>query len=437
MNRAQYKDFIARNEASNKLRKAEEQQYQMAQSNINAYEFGTFAYSGEEAIKEQDNIYVNIVFDHDPTDYSAIPIGAPKGEIDTVADYSVTKTVPILDKASDYYCSVIRFTIPLDNIPLLIAPIVPNTNNLALSNNTIMVINIFFGGIFYTSNVLYEPTLLNFPVVLQNQSVQVVTPYYYIFTYQKLINMFNNTLSVLWIASGLAALFPGILAPYYIFDPVTTLISIIVPKCFTKITAPAIEIPKLSQNIPATNYMNNFLLLFNGVDQPNGNDLTYDFSGILPAPYAPEVNYPPPEFTYPVPFTPATTNYYKFTQDYPSIPYWSSVRRLILTSNIPINPESITSNTENATLNILSDFIIDTSLPGASRSIAYYNPNPQYRLIDLNSDTPLQKLNIRIFWQDDQGNIYPLGLTVLQQASLKLLFVRKSLYKNIPKGLTK
>jgi hypothetical protein len=83
----------------------------------------------------------------------------------------------------------------------------------------------------------------------------------------------------------------------------------------------------------------------------------------------------------------------------------------------------------NSSLPIITDFIPNINSPGESRSIAYYNPTSQYRLIDMVSDTPLQKINLKIYWVDISNNIYPLYVSVAQQASIKLAFIRKSLYK--------
>lgn len=432
MNRSEYRNFL---QDTKKQRPERMESIQIP----NAYAIKPTYTSFEKVERQEDNVYVNVVFNHFPLpDFSNTPIGAPTNEQSTPANYSVTKTAPILDKCSDYYCSVIRFTIPLFDVPLLVCPVIPNTNNLALSNKTPMVIDIFYNGTHFPINLQYIPALLNNPIVLQNQPIQIITPYYYVFNFQTIINMYNNALSIIWTISGLSALFPGVNAPYFILDPVTALISIIVPKCFTQLLAPATSIPILSQNLASAHFMTNFYTNFNGPNQPNGDDITFNFSNTitLPPPLLPVtlINYPPDEYTYPVPFTPATTVYYRFTQEYSSLVYWASIRRLIFTTGgIPVNPEQISSvvGSGNASQNILTDFIIDTNTIGSSRSIAVYNPSAQYRLIDLNSDTALQKLSITIFWQDVAGNIFPLTIPLFQQASLKMLFVRKDLYKSL------
>ena len=78
---------------------------------------------------EDDNIYYNVVINHDPVDYSALPLGSPNTEKDMTSEYLVTRDIPLLGRASDFYCAVIRFDIPLTAVPILICPIVPNQPN--------------------------------------------------------------------------------------------------------------------------------------------------------------------------------------------------------------------------------------------------------------------------------------------------------------------
>jgi hypothetical protein len=46
---------------------------------------------------------------------------------------------------------------------------------------------------------------------------------------------------------------------------------------------------------------------------------------------------------------------------------------------------------------------------------------------------PLYNIDLRLLWQDKSGNLYPIYISFSQQASVKLAFVKKSLYK--PKGM--
>ena len=406
--------------------------------------------------KETDNVYVNVVIDHEEPRYVHGITGSTgpnyptyylTGEDPEDAEYIVTKTEPILDKCGDFYCSVIRFTIPLEEIPILICPIVPNQ---ADPNLTPLIIGIEYGSTRYPLNIIYTPknTLL---APTQNQPLQVITPYYFIYSYELLISMINTALAAAFTNSGLQAIFPNYLAPYFFLDPTTNLLSLVTPALFGALVSPAAFIPRIFMNAPLASYLDAFNTLIFGYDQIQGNDIYFVLN-----PTKPENDYYPSGVAIPTPTNPGTTGpaqpfYFKYTQDFSVLEYWTSLRKIVLTSNmIPVRNEYLAAtdntsiqnlqgdnfNTNTAGINvsypILTDFVptIDQSA-GISRSIAYYVPTGQYRLIDLQADTPLQKIDVKIYWQDRDGNFYPIPISVFQQASIKLAFFRKTLYKGI------
>ncbi len=420
--------------------------YQQAQTRIVSIE------------RETDNTYVNIVMDHPEPAYfpgRGNPLGPDyflTNDDPVPADYGVTKTEPILDNCSEYYCSLVRFTIPLDNVPLLICPIIPNQINPLL---TPLIIGIQYGnpavpGTYFSRNVIYQ-SFNNFVAPVQNQPTQVITPFYYMYSYQNLIDMINTALASAYVASGLSALFPGYLPPYFEFNPVTNLFSLIVPSFFTSLTLPALFIPKIFINTALASFLTSFPLR---EANPSFQQFGAEFYINLPASNA--TQYYPPGVTIPAttvpPALPTTSYYHKYTQEYVVVEYWTSLRKIVIATNtIPVRNEYVpaTNNLANSvkvndvaniinsnqsgvnvSYPILTDFVPNISLSGESRSIAYYVPSGQYRLIDLISTNPLQKIDIQLFWEDRDGNLYPLLISLFQRVDIKLAFLRKSLYKN-------
>lgn len=354
-----------------------------------------------------DNIYVNVAFSKNP-DSTAF---------EEAAEYSVSKTIPILAKADDYYCSIIRFAIPLNETPLLIMPIVPNQVN---PNLTPLKIGISVGGINFTRNVIYVSNT-NAPIPVQNQSIQVITSYYYVFEYQSIINNVNTALASAFLASGLAGN-----TPYFYLQPESELIHLVVDIATFSPTATAI-VPSPIQS--ATIYMNNdlevylsaFPVIYVAPNSEPGRD--YDFSLVR---FGGDKLIPPFNIG-------AVATQKNFTQEYSVLALWSSLRKILITSNtIPIQSEyTPTGNSGiSSTLPVITDFIPQNELPGQSRSIAYYNPSAQYRLVDLKSSCELRTIDLKIYWQDIFQNIYPLLISKYQQASIKLAFIKKTLYND-------
>lgn len=381
---------------------------------------------------ENNNVYLNMIINHQPLTSFIYPLVPPVlqliGEAPQAAAFNTTKTTPILNKSSDYFCSVIRFTIPLDEVPLQVMPIIPNQSN---PNLTPLFVGISYLGINYYSQLIYVPPNGD-AVPVQNQVTQVITPYYYTYTYEILLQMINTGLAAAYAASPIPAIVGGTaLAPYIAFDPPTGLFSLIVQPYFTTLTAGFAALPLIYVNALLQTYLNSFNYNFIGYDQAQGND----FNFILTNPLPPQIYYPP---SFGLSAGANTVLFYKFTQDYQSLNYWTSVRKIVITSSdIPIASESVpaSDNTDtNVSYPIISDYVPAVDVGGQdARSIAYYTPTAQYRLSDMLSDNPLQKVDLRFFWQDRLGNFYPLEISPNQQIEVKIAFIKKDMYKVLPK----
>lgn len=369
----------------------------------------------------RDNIYVNITINNNLGGSQSLPFQNP-------ASFSATNRIPLLEKASDYYCSVIRFDIPLNVVPIMIMPIVPLPNTDV--NLTPFIFGISYAGTNYPSQLIYIPnssTTLYPPPVINNDPYN---RYYWCFTYQILINMVNVALKTSWVNSGLAALNPNILPPYFTLNKPTGLMSLIVNKLFTDPNPPIIYM-----NASCISYFESIQAKFNGVNRPQGRDFDFVFTD-LTHPY-----YPNGPIIITGPLTPPVVNttqsvyqapqYYQYEQEYSSLAKWSSLRKILITTNsIPVAYEwTITGANTDTQFPILTDFIPQIHTQGQAREIAYYVPASQYRLIDMISSAPLQKIDLQLFWETTDGQVFPISITQFQEANIKLGFFKKSLYK--------
>lgn len=348
-------------------------------------------------MNQTDNVYLNITIDNETnteTPYKAI--------------YNQSRTLPILDKCSDYYMSVIRFDIPLDQVPLTIIPVIPNQPNPNLMTLVVGITNV--GN--FPENLIYIPDNTA-TVPVQDQPTQVITNYYYVYNYNNVIRSANNALNAAFIAAGSPG---GGSAPIMIFDQNTQLFSFIVEDSF--ITSGA----TIFCNEPFVNYFDAFHWKFLTYNSVIGKDyeLVYD---ILP-------NNEYPTVTYPI-----MAPYYRFTQEYSSLANWTALRKILITSStIPARKEFVTTTANSdvtVTFPIITDFIPPLDTSSQSRSIAYYVPTSQYRLVDLVSENPLTNIDLQVYWQDKYGTVHQLLISQQQQLSIKIIFVRKSLYKSI------
>jgi len=376
-------------------------------------------------IVEQDNIYYNVIIDHSAPIYTNATISGQFNDQPEQAKYSVTLDQEVLHKSNDFYCSVVRFAIPLDTVPLMICEVQPNQSNV---NLTPFYLGINYNGTNYGTFLIYVPQN-TFQAPLQNQPTPVVTDYYFIYSYTEFINMMNTALSTIWISSGLAALFTTSTAPYFTYNNGSQPLNLIIPTCFIRTTSPATSVPTLFMNTKLETYLTSFPSFFNGNNTVTGNDYTFQFGGATP--YYPAGITSPATATGPIP----AANYYDQACEYSTLPFWNALRKVVLLSNtLCIRNEGIPSGFSNqsglpASLNIISDFIPNIDFSGDSRSICYYNPSAQYKLVDIITDLPTRKIDIVVFWQDRDQTLWPLYLSTYQIASIKLGFFRKNLYK--------
>src|SRR5208337_2809346 len=172
------------------------------------------SYPSYSVDKSADNYYLSIVFNGNGF----------FNENELPAVYNVTKTLPLLSKCSDYYCSIVRFTIPLDAVPIMIMPVLPNS---LLTNTTPMIIGIH-NIINQSQNIIYIPDNNEIQPNQNDPKIQIITPYYYVYSYENLINSINIALNTAFLASGFGA---GVITagpPFFFYNAQTQLISLVI-----------------------------------------------------------------------------------------------------------------------------------------------------------------------------------------------------------------
>jgi hypothetical protein len=304
---------------------------------------------------------------------------------------------------------------PLDLIPIAICPIIPNQAN---PNLTPIIFGITNGGDFPT-NVIYVPDNLITPPAQNIPGKQVITPYYYIYTYNQFIAAFNTAINASFVAAGS----PGGIAPFFIYNAESTTIDLIVSATFIASGA------TVYYNQVASNYIDTIRALFRGYNQPNGKDFVFNTTPL-----------PGNSNAYALPGTVLTNpgTYYIFKGEYSMLPYWSPMEKIIITTTgIPIQTENVPSfnfngsqNSDTVSFPVLSDYTPFNENVRDLRGIAYYVPNAEYKLVDLNGNGPLNKLDLKVYWADKNGNLYPFEVSSRQAIDIKIGFFKKELYKN-------
>jgi hypothetical protein len=106
------------------------------------------------------------------------------------------------------------------------------------------------------------------------------------------------------------------------------------------------------------------------------------------------------------------------------------------TNQIPTIVLGSTTNTDQSgfnnnisVANIISDFEVNLVKGYEGRTINYYSPPGEYRMLDIIGNRPLSELNVIVYWRDKLiGSLHPVVLHSGGAASLKILFRKKNFF---------
>jgi hypothetical protein len=399
----------------------------------------------EEIKNPDDRYYLNVRIPYSPDSTGFSP-----------ARFQQQFTQPIIDVPDDYYLSIVRFSIPTQNIPILIPEIqpFPNTN----INNTVYSVTLRYSGNDYQEFVQFVTETPNAPqpnpITASNPNPNV-TPYYYIYTYTNFLNMVNRALENAF--TSIAAPPGGAVAPYFQYNTSTEKIELVAQEEFYNLDDPnAIEI---YMNYQCFTFFDGLASVFYGVNQTNGKDVqiivrndgnNYYYVGGMPnSPLGAPPGFENVQPGYPpgIPFDgpqAAAYPYLVMAQQYPALVDWLVFKNLTLVCNLlPIRLEYSVGNSQafgnglnpinNPNLGnvnnigILKDFepILDTQAP---RTTVQYALNGPYQLINMVGEVPISNLDITIYWTDQFGRQYLVDIPFNQVATIKLAFIKKSTF---------
>lgn len=337
-----------------------------------------------------------------------------------------------LKTPSEYYLSVVRFSIPCQNIPIWYPEIklYPNTN----INDTVYSVSLeyngFTSGETFVQFVSENPNAYVRSITVNNPEAETSSIYYWIYNYQAVVDMINTALATAFTALGVASggLPVGSVAPYFEFDPVTQLMSLVAQRLFYDV---GIALPiTVFMNYKLYTYFDSMLSNYLGTNSynvylPNGKDFQIIVKDL-------KNNWYNPSFV----VAASPPNYYKMSQNYPTLLNWGVFQSLQITTNlIPVKSEvapTLDSNDSSNTTeqSFLKDFEPVLNNGGDTRNgVLQYVLDGPYQLINLVGNTPLKKLDIQLYWVDRLGRKYLLLCPYNQVVSIKTVFIKKSSYK--------
>ncbi len=363
--------------------------------------------------------------------------------------FNQIKTSNIIDDCSQYYLSVIRWSVET-SLPIIIptmkiglTPTEETTGeteyyvNMIFKSGSTLPVYANFTGVG-DQIILDERTDMTIRVPLNPQKVEdyLNNPYYYLDSVQSFLNLVNEAYGRLFApiktagGSNLAEELP----PIFTWDPEASKICLSVTRYFVRnVEKPTDATIFMSMSTSLYNLLNTFNTVrinSNPANTDRGADYIFNLTSLGGLNVSSSGGTTNPVVTY------------NYIQESSSVPSWSPVSSLVfVTNSIPVNathsgtPQFQQNNnlgvqigsslSQNATASVLTDFEIPMETGVEYRNISYYSPTSEYRLFDFVSNQQLNNLNIQIFWKDKYGQLHPLTLRQNASASIKLMLRKK------------
>lgn len=339
--------------------------------------------------------------------------------------FSEVRSVPILQDASEYDLSVIRFSASGTGrlLPLWIPVIQSNQPLYPVNPNlTIYSVTVRNGitGVSAQRYLQYVPLNKQAPVPTTVNPQDLTSDYYFARTYTQFADMFNLAFKSAYEAANLvvpAETFVGL-----VYNSTTGLFGLTLTDDFFRPLNSATIVPaQLYFNAPMANLLSSFNL---SQVQPSATIPGGVFQVLPPR----------------IPVNASSTE--TFYQDFISTDdVWSPVDSFCFTTTfLPLIPEQqgvpVVVGSSNigqnlavgqAFSNVITDFVPDFS-GGAQNAInqVTYIPSGEYRISSMTSHQPIQQIDITMWWRYRlTGEPISLFMSNLSSVSIKILFRRK------------
>jgi hypothetical protein len=318
----------------------------------------------------EDNVYYNIRI-------------VNEAESAKHAVYSQNRTVPILERPEDYELAVMRFSVPALFIPIFL-----------WETPTPFSVSMIYDGADVTEDLVFIPRANNPNNPPYGEAV---------WNYQELIDMINVALKSAWDAMKIAKpASPTTEAPFMVYDAKTELCSLYAEKLFDSSTNTIdilfskrlfVLLPSLQSFVDTlTPNLTRYQIL---VKDNKTNSTTYN-----------------------------AKDYYIMEQEYSTLALWNGFSTIVFeTDSIPVEPEFLATQ-NNTVRRLLTDFEPLSTIN--NRQVFQYFPQGKVRYYDMKSSYPMKRIDLRVYWQDNFGKVYPLYLGQGDVLTMKLMFRKKS-----------
>jgi len=375
--------------------------------------------------------------------------------------FNETRNSYFVPRADEYYLSIMRFQVDSYTLPTHFAEIQPNQSNpnLMTQSFTIEITNLT--GVGSTAVQVFCNWIPNTDIPVPNppssnpNGLQSNSPYYYSYNFKHMIDIFNNALTDAFNQLQVIRTpqLDNDIPPFFVWDEESSKAILyadsgiqdtsgsnpnrvgyndILPVGFNRLR---VYMNRASESL-LSSLPYDRLSITNTQGRVFKLKLGYNQEGIAFIPLSTNL------IALPIVFSPNLINrrFIKLEQEYSTITNWTPVSSVVFTSStLPINVNNLSAPVilvnkqviQSANNSNFAPIITDIS----SNEMVYkpnllYVPTAQYRLVDLHTNTPINNIDIQVYWKDRFGILNPFLFGSGATCSIKIGFLKKSLFKN-------
>ena len=334
--------------------------------------------------------------------------------------FTEIRNSPYLMAPENYFMSVTRFTLQTPSLPNFIPQVMLGQTDI---NKTIYSITLKYKTFEFQQFVAFVPNDLSQPLPDLPLDIQDLTSaYYFVKTYQEWIEMINTAFISAFTGLAASIQLPTTHAPFMEFDPQALICILNADEVgYARTLIDPIEI---YMNAPLFNLFSSFPATCYGYQNiTNGKNYKFDIFSNNGANILNLTDY----------------NAIQMYQENTTCGLWNPIQSIVFTTALlPINPSLISapkifgadSNLFNLGNNaniapIITDFTVPFSATNTYKPTVEYVAGGEYRLYDMFGSSPLNAIELSVFWKDTFGIMHPFKLNSGCCATIKLLFRRK------------
>jgi hypothetical protein len=350
-----------------------------------------------------------------------------------LCNFQETRNSPFVYNPSLYWCSVLRFTIDTQSLPQFVCEIQRGQPNVNLSVYEIILSYSYNGTVYNGISYLnWIPQDKSAPIPIPPSSTltglqDLSSAYYFSYSYQYFINLLNNSFIEAYInlnnlVTGAGGVLPSAYQPTITFDTNSNVA--IITADIAGYLSQSVNPIKIYFNPSLYQLFSSFNAFFHGYNQPYNKsfEIVVDsFNGVNNAPF------------------PSDSTLYtgcEVYQEYSTVVNQCPITAIVFTTSmLPIISEQISkpliyidgailqNNGNNSNIaNIMTDFVANDAQYKPSIT---YAPSAEYRRIQMVGNSPVNSLDIQVWWRSRFGSLQPFFLASGSTCTIKILFEKK------------